>query len=868
MPVIDLFSSQSSVVSSLRECDVCIIGSGPAGSTIAAELAGTGIRTVLLESGGFERRPEVDALNEIENVGRPRAEQWSVRNRIVGGSSHTWGGRGAGFDEIDFEQRPWVPASGWPLKPDDLTPYLERSARHLGLAYGTNFSDERFWKLAGRKAPAPPDPAKLLPFFWQFSRDAQPAYPYEYMRFGRHLTKRLGSNVTLIAGATALRIKTNEAALAVRSVEFACPAGTRYTLPASNVVLCAGGIENARLLLSSDEIAASGLGNGHDLVGRYLMDHLRGPCAFFNLEGTEALQKLYGRYTVSATLFRAGLRLSPQVQVSEQLLNCAAWLGETLAEDDPWIAVRHVLGGRPRIADIKTIASNVPLLLRGMQDYFIEHNGAPRKLSQLTLEVMVEQRPDPESRVMLAQRRDRFGMRLSRVDWRSHPDEARTMRRMAELVAEHCARANLPVPALADWVRDSADVPASFVDVAHPTGTTRMSDDPSRGVVDANCQVHGIDGLYLAGTSVFPTAGHCNPTQMIVALAVRLTDTLKARVRSAKVFSRVMPTQTKTVLLTGGTGRIGRVLLEDLLDRGYRVRATSSREPPADHLRDGLEWVKFDFLRDEDFDGLVAGCDAVLHLAAEIGKKERMPRVNVEATRRLARAAERGSLQAFCYTSSVSVYGSGREREITEDSPVLTVERDVPSEYWALEYVRAYGRTKLAGELALREEAKRVRYVILRPTVVVDVADIVGIRDWDIMKRLLAAHRHAHHVYVRDVSDAIIWAMERASARTDGADLIELFNLAEDEFAEARHADFMARAFALTGDPRLRVISTSWVGDWLRDFLRFRTLPLRNPLWRMNFSSSRLREAGYSPKFGLAEAQTRALEALVSGERT
>lgn len=870
MPVVDLFTRSSDFALSISECDVCIIGSGPAGSTIALELSGTGMRVVLLESGGFTRNPDVDSLNEIENVGRSRAEQWSVRNRIVGGSSHTWGGRCAAFDEIDFEERSWVPESGWPIRLKDLTPYLDRAAPYLGLARGTDFSDEQFWDLAGRKPPATAtDPAKLLPFFWQFSRDDEPAYPYEYMRFGRHLGKRLGANVTLVAGATVARINAGEYGREVRSVEFITPDGRRRSLSAPIVALCAGGIENARILLSSDDHSARGLGNERDLVGRYLMDHLRGPCGFFELAGTRNLQKLFGRYNVKGTLFRGGLRLSPAIQHSEELLNCSAWLGETLAPDDPWLSVRRVLSGKPLASDAISIAANSAFILRGLKDYFIDRNGAPRKLAELTLECMVEQRPNPDSRVTLSEQRDRFRMRIARVDWRSHDDESRSMRRMAELVAEQFNRLGLPAPVLADWVRAKANIPLDFVDVAHPTATTRMSDDPSRGVVDASCQVHGVAGLYVAGSSVFPTVGHCNPTQMIVALALRLADTLKLRVktrsslplRSSVASSRHQP----RVLVTGGTGRIGRVLVADLLERGYSVRATTSKAPPEPGAHgDRLEWRRFDFLEAADYDGLVAGCDAVLHLAAEIGKKARMPHVNVGATQRLATAAEGAGVKSFCYTSSVAVYGSGLARNISEDSPVLTVDEDVPSEYWALDYVRMYARTKLAGEHALRENAKTVRYTVLRPAVVVSIDDLIGIRNWGLVKRTLAAHRHAHHVYVGDVSDAIIWSMERALDGVGSPGGIEVFNLSEDESPDPRHADFMRKAFEVTRDARYRVVSAPWVGDWLHDFLRFRTLPLRNPLWRMRFSNDRLRAAGYYPRFGMAVAQARALEELKS----
>ncbi len=317
------------------------------------------------------------------------------------------------------------------------------------------------------------------------------------------------------------------------------------------------------------------------------------------------------------------------------------------------------------------------------------------------------------------------------------------------------------------------------------------------------------------------------------------------------------------VLLTGGTGRIGRVVLSDLLDRGYLVRATTSKPPTqSGGPGDALEWRRFDFLEATDYDDLVFGCDAILHLGGEKGRMERMQRINVDATRLLAEAAERKGIKAFCYTSSVAVYGSGLQTFMTEDAPVLTVDRDVRSEYWALEYVRAYGRTKLAGELALRQAARAVRYVVLRPTVVVDISEIVGIRDWSYFKRTLTAHRHAHYIYVRDVSDAMIWSMERAIAGEGAPGSVEIFNLSEDEFPNPTHADFLREAFAVSKDARFRVVTMPWIGDWLHDFLRFRTLPLRNPLWRMRFPNDRLRAAGYRLRYGMAQANAVALETL------
>jgi choline dehydrogenase-like flavoprotein/nucleoside-diphosphate-sugar epimerase len=870
MPIIDGASLNDVNGPQIGECDICIIGSGPAGSTIARELSGTALRIILLESGGFERSDEADLLNEVENVGRSRiTDQWAVRNRIVGGSSHTWGGRCAPFDAIDFEERPWISRSGWPIAVDDVGPYLERSARYLGLGVGSGFTDDRFWALARRRQPrSNPDPRALLPFFWQFSRDGEDTYLYEYMRFGRRLAHGLAPNLTLVTGATVLRIDPVESGRAVQSVEFAAPNGVQRTLFAPTVVVCAGGIENARILLSSDKVTPNGLGNDRDLVGRYLMDHPRGPVGSFAVKGSAALQKRFGRYNVGGNLFRAGLRLSPEIQRSEKLLNCAAWLGEVVAQDDPLNAIKRILRGKPEFpGDFVSIVANAGLFVRGVNDYFLEHNGVPRKLEALTMDCMCEQTPDRDSRVTLSDRRDGFGVRLPRIDWRIHDDEPRTMRRMAALISEQFARMGLPALQIADWVREGGDFPTSFTDVGHPTGATRMAEDPTRGVVDANCQVHGVEGLFVAGSSIFPTAGHCNPTQMIVTLALRLADHLKSRAETTKVAAGQAPAAAKPsstrVLVTGATGRIGHVVVSDLLERGYDVRATTSKTPSErEHVAGSVEWRRCDFLDSPDYDGLVADCDAVLHLAAEIGKIERMPRVNVDATRLLAEAAERSGVKAFCYTSSVAVYGSGRGRMMAEDAPVLTSDHDVRSEYWALEYVRMYGRTKLGGELALRQTARNVRYVILRPTVVVDIHEIVGIRDWSLVKRTLAAHRHAHHIYVRDVSDALIWSMQRAIEGTGAPGSVDVFNLSEDEFPEPKHADFMRKAYAVSGDRRFHVVEAPGVADWLHDFLRFRTLPLRNPLWRMQFPNDRLRAAGYRPRFGLAQAYKLALETI------
>jgi choline dehydrogenase-like flavoprotein len=554
MPILDSsgFADDDALPDLLR-CDVCIIGAGPAGITIARELSGTQLRITLLESGGTERQEETDALNEIESVGWPRVmDQWLVRNRIVGGSSSTWTGRCAPFDEIDLQFRDWVPNSGWPLEIDHLIPYLDRSAKYLGLGVGNGITDARVWELTGHRQPKPgPDPDKLLPMFWQFSRD--PINRFDRVRFGRRIAEDLGPNVTLVTNATVLHIDVTESGTGVESVEFAATGGRRFSLPASTVVLCAGGIENARLLLSSDKLAPQGLGNDRGLVGRFLMDHPRGTVARFPMEKAKAVVRQFGVFKTRAAdsnLYQRGMRLSPAIQRSEQLVNCAIWLGEHVAPDDPWDPLMRFLRREADVhLDLGAMLMNSGLLVHGLKEYFIAHRVLPRKLHAVTLDAMCEQLPNPDSRLTLSDRRDRLGMRIPRIDWRVSESEALAMRRITELMAEHLSHMGLEPPVPEDWVRDGAMLPRTIRDVAHPAGTTRMADDPARGVVDAQCQVHGVQGLFIGGSSVFPTSGHANPTQMIVALALRLADKLKDR---ATAFAEIALSEHRGVSAGGG----------------------------------------------------------------------------------------------------------------------------------------------------------------------------------------------------------------------------------------------------------------------------------------------------------------------------
>ncbi len=502
--------------------DICIVGSGPAGLAIATELRDTRFNVVVVESGGEGgEHPFAAALNEIESVGAPRVmDQTKVRNRVLGGSSHTWSGRCAPFDSIDYEARNWGPFPGWPINAAGIKPFFTMAAQYLGLV-PVEYGDGLFEELHLRPRLDRADEPDLRAAFWQFSRMPETG---DYVRFGPRFAGLEASNIRLLTHATVTHINTSENGAHVNTLELAAPDGTRHTVAGRRFVLCGGGLENARMLLASNRRDPRGVGNAHDQVGRFLMDHPRATIGTFAPEAVSALQAefLPVRHRSGARLQR-GFSLSFEAQRREKLLNCAAWLTLHVSDDDLWLALRAIRRerGRERLRRAGTAARNSHQAIAGAWSK-LRGRPLPRRFKKLDLDLIVEQTPDPDSRITLSDRRDALGVPLSRIDWRIGEGERRTAIRLGHAIHDALGRAGLPQPRLTDWVREERPDAASFHDPAHPTGATRMASCPCHGVVDADGKVFGLDNLYIAGSSTFPTTGHANPTLMIVALSLRL----------------------------------------------------------------------------------------------------------------------------------------------------------------------------------------------------------------------------------------------------------------------------------------------------------------------------------------------------------
>jgi choline dehydrogenase-like flavoprotein len=525
------------------ESDVCIIGAGVAGITLALELDRQGIPTCLLESGGFGPDDKTDDLNRGESADLPYSFADGCRSRFLGGSSNCWGGWCRPFDAVDFERRGWVRYSGWPITRADLEPHYKRT--HDILKLGPYNYDPEYWERAitrtdVKRIPLPS--GRVVDTISQFSPP---------VRMGKVYYKALSrsTNVRVVLYANVTQIESTADAGSVRALRIATLSGRKHVATARQFVLATGGIENARLLLVSNTVHRAGLGNGHDLVGRFFMDHPRIYCGSITFAPAWARNKLFdaqyhsqnNAVSANGTRVAAQLSLTPAVQAEHRLSNARVWFSSVFygdgtegAETLSRLKRRLALTERPGSAlarDLLTLAAH-PIHATGFaMSRFVQAHWLVR---DVRFQAIVEPEPDPDARVTLSMDRDRLGVNRVRVGWRLGPLVRRTFDRNFAIVADELQRAGVAKVVLDEPLEGRTDWPASLDGQGtwHHTGTTRMHDSPHDGVVDRNCRVHGISNLYITGSSVFPTAGANFPTITICALALRLAEHLTSVTRA------------------------------------------------------------------------------------------------------------------------------------------------------------------------------------------------------------------------------------------------------------------------------------------------------------------------------------------------
>jgi choline dehydrogenase-like flavoprotein len=511
------------------DCDLCIIGAGAAGITLALAFAGDpDVRVCLVESGGFEFDAAVQEL--YRGATRDVAyEAYDTRMRMFGGSTNHWGGWCRPLEERDFAPRPWVPHSGWPIRRDELAPYYDKAGGMCevgGLELGAGTWSERL----GLPVLDLGD-SQLRNMIFQVSPPT---------RFGAAYRDRLlaAGNLTLCLNSSVIAFRRPPDGATVERVEaVGTLAGNRFEIRARSYVLACGGIENARLLLCSSR-DPDGLPDPQGLVGRFFMEH-----AHFNLGQLALGQDWDPRLYLNGTAVQGAggmevnchLGLLPDVEADEQLAGVAVQVRPRLPSPGEK-SLQRIIGALRQgrypdhlgdhlqrvLADLGALGSLAgDKLAHALFD-------TPASGRALSIRSVGEQVPNPDSRVMLADDVDALGLPRVLVDWRLSEVDRRSIKRTGELLAQEFGRLGLGRMQLA---YEDADAAPEFIEWGyHHMGTTRMADDPKQGVVDRHCRLHVADNFYVAGSSVFPTGGSGTPTITLIALTLRLADHLRAQV--------------------------------------------------------------------------------------------------------------------------------------------------------------------------------------------------------------------------------------------------------------------------------------------------------------------------------------------------
>lgn len=546
-----LIDSRTILVDTVIDADICIVGAGPAGITLAREFLNTGLEVCLLESGDFELDSETQKLSIgtiISQDQYPLDELEAGRQRGFGGASCLWhvdlgaqvGVRYAPLDPIDFQKRDWFPYSGWSISYASLLSYYKRAQQICEI--GPFRYDSEPWI-----TPTKPEllfkNQSLETTIFQFGpRDI---FSQQYK------TEILQSpNVSLYLYANVTQIATTETANQVTHLSVACLNGNTFTIKAQVYVLAMGGIETARLLLASNQTQSQGLGNQHDLVGRFYMDHLGFSIGSFYPSANHKMSQMqfYDLHRTKGVNIAGKLSLSPELIQQEKIVNTSIWMfprpkgHESTAvkslkhlmmykqmKRQTSVALKthvlNVLGGLDDLAAVayRKLLNKQPKIVDAACGGWSDQPNCDRDYSYFDIATQVEQIPNPSNRITLGKDKDALGLPRVILNWQWSSLDLYSLRRTQQILQAEIAQANLGVfrPA------PESTILSNLYSAHHHMGVTRMHLSPQQGVVDPQGQVHGICNLFIAGSSIFPTGGYANPTLTVIALALRLADHIK-----------------------------------------------------------------------------------------------------------------------------------------------------------------------------------------------------------------------------------------------------------------------------------------------------------------------------------------------------
>jgi choline dehydrogenase-like flavoprotein len=505
------------------------MGGGAAGITLAMELLNSGLNIILLEAGGETYDAQSQALYSAGNSHSRYPANDISRLRFFGGSSNHWEGSCAPLGAIDFEKRDWVPHSGWPISRQDLDPYYERAQRHLDL--GPYHYDLDYWERN----------STLRPLSRSIQHIATSINQHSTTRFATKYRAALkkASNIRVILNANVVAINESRPVDRVETVDFKVLNGVSGSVTADLFVLSMGGIENSRMLLLSNGVSEAGIGNEHDNLGRYYMDHPVIKSAYI-FPTSEWPKEFSSRIHSSDANVSVSMELTPETLRSRHMSNARLPLVDKseyqVSEGvESLHQLKNAMSGKGEVESyfkhLKNIVSNFDMVAEAISrkkfDSILFDDS--ESFGGYLVDAMIEQIPVPENRIVLSNDVDALGLRKLFIQWRLSEYDKSNIKSLAELLGREVTKTGLATVRTLIGAEDETE--RGFNELMnfgyHHMGGTRMSAHPRNGVVDKNQKIFFRKNLYVAGSSVFPTGGHVPPTLTIVAMTIRLADHIK-----------------------------------------------------------------------------------------------------------------------------------------------------------------------------------------------------------------------------------------------------------------------------------------------------------------------------------------------------
>ena len=504
------------------DASICIIGAGAAGITLARELSKTIAGVLLIEAGDLQIDGETQGLFAGRQIGLRYHNLISCRLRYFGGTTNHWSGYCRANDPIDYEGRAELNLPRWPVDGQELGPYIKEAGATLNVD-SVHFDPRATLNDRGLNSEtlAEDQSSILQTKIFQLSNRLRlgPLY-HDVLSEQRNLRTVLNLNLTHIQLAAHGRH--------ICHIECKTLNDKTVRVTAKTFVLCCHAIENARQLLIANDVVNTGIGNAGDHVGRYFMDHIYVrasnwiPSAFF--------PRIYDRQFASKTNLNANISFTDSHIRGQSLLQYYCRFNPVYISNETFDALRSVQAGAFRPGDLSFLrdVGRIAGEAVGSARLMLSRTGwAYAAPDYFSMEHRLEQAPNPLSRILISDRKDALATPIADLDWRVTEDDLRSFRVGQAEVARELAALG--------WGRFQEEeitmdlVKERIVGHYHQIGTTRMSDDPRDGVVDRDCKVHGVENLYIGGSSVFPSAGYSGPTMMIIAFALRLSTHLKQK---------------------------------------------------------------------------------------------------------------------------------------------------------------------------------------------------------------------------------------------------------------------------------------------------------------------------------------------------